>query len=201
MAREPIYLVTEDGDHLVTEDGVPLITGYLGLDLELLLSAIVEGIGDHSDGQLVRLIAPAWWALEDLLQEDPELLFQLKDRKFEELLAGKYEAAGYRAILTPRSGDYGVDVIAESKEGPRVRIFDQAKRYSRGRLVPANDVRALMGSWAFRDATAGVVTTTSDFAPRIGEDPAIKNALSQGLRLINGPTLLQELAELRKAKG
>jgi len=170
------------------------------LDLSLLLGVIVEKIGDHDDGQLVRLVAPAWWALEELLQQNPELLFQLGDRKFEELIANKYELLGFRPILTPRSGDHGVDVIAESKEGPRVRIFDQAKRYSRGHLVRANDVRAAMGTWAFSDATQAVVTTTSDFAPRIGDDPYISNAMARGLRLINGPTLLEQLAELRVKK-
>jgi restriction system protein len=94
-----------------------------------------------------------------------------------------------------------VDVIAESKDGPRVRIFDQAKRYARGHLVPANDIRALMGTWAFSDATQGVVTTTSDFARRIGDDPYIQNAITSGLRLINGTTLLQQLADLRQKKG
>lgn len=171
------------------------------VDLSLLLGAIVEAYGGDDEGQLVKLVAPAWELLEELLQQDPELLFKLGDRKFEELVATKYDAAGYIAKITPRSGDHGVDVIAESKEGPRVRIFDQAKRYKRGHLVPAEDVRALMGSWAFRDATQGVVTTSSDFAPRIGEDPAIANAIAKGLRLINGPTLLQQLAALRKLKG
>jgi restriction system protein len=172
------------------------------LDLSLLLGVIVEAYGGDDEGQLVKLVAPAWWLLEELLQGDPELLFQLGDRKFEELLAGKYDVEGFKNVkLTPRSGDHGVDVIAESPDGPRVRIFDQAKRYKRGHLVPANDVRALMGSWAFRDATQGVVTTTSDFAPRIGEDPAIANAIAKGLKLINGPTLLQQLGELRKLKG
>jgi restriction system protein len=178
----------------------PIVIVPPELDLSLLLGVIVEGYADHDDGQLIRLVAPAWWLLEELLQKDPELLFKLGDRKFEELVATKYDAEGYLVVLTPRAGDNGVDVIAESKSGPRVRIFDQAKRYSRGNLVPANDVRALMGSWAFSDATKGVVTTTSDFAPRIGDDPYIQNAMAKGLTLINGTTLLNQLADLRASK-
>jgi restriction system protein len=198
--RTPNFLVTENGDYIVTKNGDRIIAGYEELDLELMLGVIVEPYGRTQDGELITLVAPAYWMLEELLQDDPEALFKLGDRKFEELIAGKYEKLGFRVTLTPRKGDHGVDVIAESHNGPRVRIFDQAKRYARGHVVPAHDVRALMGTWAFSNATHGVVTTTSDFAPLIGEDPYITNARAQGLTLINGVTLLQQLADLRPTK-
>ena len=116
----------------------------------------------------------------------------------EEIVAAAYEAEGYAVELTPRSGDGGVNVIATLHNGPLVRIFDQVKAYGRGNLVPANDVRALMGVVAHSDATKGVVTTTSDFAPKIREDKYISDALSRGLELVNGEALRSRLQALRK---
>ena len=54
--------------------------------------------------------------------------------------------------LTPRSGDYGRDVIATSKTKlvGVVRIIDQVKRYTPPNEVTANDVRAMLGVLAWR---------------------------------------------------
>jgi len=48
--------------------------------------------------------------------------------------------------LTPRSGDYGRDVIAIKKGIGTIRVIDQVKAYKPGHLVGANDVRALLGA-------------------------------------------------------
>ncbi len=176
----------------------PIVIVPSALDLSLLLSAVVERHGRNIDGELITLLAPAWWAVAELLEKDPDALFKIDPRKFEEFIAGKYDAEGYVVTLTPRSGDHGRDIVAVSKDGPTVRIFDQVKAYGRGKVVSANDVRALMGTWAFSDATKGVVTTTAEFAPLIQQDPYITNAIAEGLELVDGDRLLQRLGELRR---
>ncbi|MEZ4444551.1 MAG: restriction endonuclease [Polyangiaceae bacterium] len=167
-------------------------------DAGILLAGVVDLVGKTVVGDRIRLIEPAWQAILDVLEKDPSAAFQIKPRKWEELVAAAYDAEGFEVDLTPRSGDGGVDVIATLPSGPRVRIFDQVKAYGRGNLVPANDVRALMGVVAHSDATKGVVTTTSDFAPRIREDKYIADALRKGLELVNGDALRQRLQKLRK---
>ena len=70
--------------------------------------------------------------------------------------------------------DDGRDVIAVKKGIGSVRVIDQVKAYKAGHLVKADDVRALMGVLQGDGASKGFLTTTSDFAPRIKDDPLIK---------------------------
>jgi restriction system protein len=66
------------------------------------------------------------------LERDPNALYQLDSRQFEELIAGGYEEDGCdEVILTPQSGDRGRDVIATSKKWGTVRIIDQVKLFVR----------------------------------------------------------------------
>lgn len=105
---------------------------------------------------------------------------------------------GYdEVVLTPRSGDYGRDVIAVKKGFGCVRLLDQMKAHSPEHLVDANDVRAMIGVLTGeQNASKGIVTTTSDFAPRIVEDPFIKPFIPYRLELVNGVALVERLSSL-----
>ena len=108
-----------------------------------------------------------------------------------------YSVNGYDVTLTPRSGDFGRDVIAVKKGRLCVRILDQVKAYRHGRLVSANDIRALIGVLASDlNASKGVVTTTSDFAPRVAEDLFIKPHIPYRLELVNGGELVKRLTDV-----
>lgn len=110
----------------------------------------------------------------------------------------RYHQAGFEEVtLTPRSGDYGRDVIAVKKGLGTVRIIDQVKAYKPSLLVSANDVRALGFVLQADNAAKGFVTTTSDFAPKIKDDPFISPWIPSRLELINGEKLIQRLIELR----
>lgn len=166
---------------------------------ELLLGALIVGDADISEGTVVQMIAPAWLEVVRCIQANPRILETIDPRKFEELIAGSYKRAGFdKVILTPRSADHGVDVIAEKQGVGRVRIVDQAKRFSPGTHVTANDVRAL-GFVALADGkhTKGIVTTTSSFAPRLERDRYLGPLLKQGrIELFDGTTLLDRLVML-----
>jgi restriction system protein len=123
----------------------------------------------------------------------------LSDRQWEEIVAGAYKRAKFdEVILTPRSGDYGRDVIAIKKGLGTVRIIDQVKAYKPDHLVTANDVRALLGVLHGDGASKGFLTTTSDFAPKLKVDPLISPFIPSRLELINGRMLLNRLRELKK---
>jgi restriction system protein len=111
--------------------------------------------------------------------------------------AGAYWKAGFDEVtLTPPSGDHGRDVIAVKRGLGTIRIIDQVKAYKPGHLVNADDVRALMGVLQGDGASKGFLTTTSDFAPRLREDPLIIPFMPSRLELINGRMLLERLKEL-----
>jgi restriction system protein len=92
-------------------------------------------------------------------------------------------------------------VIAVKKGIGRVRVIDQVKAYKPGHLVTANDVRALAGVLQADGASKGFLTTTSDFAPRLPQDPLIARFIPSQLELINGEKLLSRLMELRRPAG
>ena len=77
--------------------------------------------------------------------------------------------------LTPRSGDRGKDVVATRTDFDAIRMLDQVKHHRPGHLVPADDVRALVGTLdGDRRASKAIVTTTSRFAPGVDAEFATR---------------------------
>jgi restriction system protein len=168
----------------------------------LLMQAVFIPRSQTSEGQLVEAVTCPWFEIIELLEKDPTIAFQIPARKWEEIIAGAYSKAGFeKVVLTPRSGDYGRDVIATKKGLGVVRIIDQVKAYKAGHLVTADEVRALMGVLHTDGASKGFLTTTSDFAPKLRQDPLISPLIPSRLELVNGTKLLARLSELRGKKG
>ena len=165
----------------------------------LLLQAVIVP-GDKTDeGRLIQAVTIPWGEIVRLLQNDPAIAYQISPRKWEEIIAGAYKKAGFDEVtLTPRSGDYGRDIIAVKKGIGEVRVIDQVKAYSPGHLVTAEEVRALMGILHSDGASKGFLTTTTDFAPRLKDDPLISPLIPARLALINGKALLKRLEELNE---
>src|SRR6266567_5840989 len=173
------------------------------LDTPSLLMQAVIVPGDRTpEGQLVEAVTVPWVEIIELLNRDPSLVFQLSPRKWEEMIAGAYDRAGWDEVtLTPRSGDLGRDVIAVKRGIGTVRVIDQVKAYGPGHLVTADDVRALLGVLEGDKASKGFLTTTSDFAPKLPDDILLKPFIPAKLELINGKALLARLKELAEKKG
>jgi len=154
------------------------------------------------EGQQIEAVTVPWFEIVELLKRDPSLVFQLSPRKWEEMIAGAYERAGFDEVtLTPQSGDLGRDVIAVKHGIGTIRIIDQVKAYQPGHLVTADDVRALLGVLVADRASKGFLTTTSDFAPKLRDDILLRPYIPAQLELINGTALLARLKELAEKKG
>jgi restriction system protein len=163
----------------------------------LLLQAVIIPGDKTREGQLIQAVTIPWEDIIKLLQNDPSIAYQIPPRKWEELIAGAYKKAGFDEVtLTPQSGDYGRDIIAVKKGIGVIRIIDQVKAYNPGHLVTAEEVRALMGVLQGDGASKGFLTTTSDFAPRLKDDPLISPFIPARIELINGKALLRRLEEL-----
>lgn len=168
----------------------------------ITLPALLEFAGPTPDGRLVEAVAPAWFRILELLKADPSAAYEIEPRQWEEIIAGAYERAGFdEVVLTPRSGDHGRDVIATRKGVGSVRIFDQVKAYKPGHLVTADEVRSLAGVLhGAGNVSKGVVTTTSDFAPRLMDDPFMANLIPYRLELKPRSVLLPWLEEVRNGR-
>jgi restriction system protein len=165
----------------------------------LLLQTVIVPGAKTDEGQLIEAVTLPWFEIIALLSRDPSLAYQIEARKWEEIIAGAYQRAGFDEVtLTPRSGDFGRDVIAVKRGLGTVRIIDQVKAYCPSHLVTADDVRALLGVLQGDKASKGFLTTTSDFAPKLRDDILLKPFMPAQLELINGKMLLARLAELAK---
>jgi restriction system protein len=163
----------------------------------LVLSGLIIPESQSSEGLLVRSTSSVWLEVAKLFAKDWSRAMELSPRQWEEMVAGAYERAGYKVILTPSSGDFGRDIIASTAGIGSVRILGSVKAYKAGHLVDADAVRSLIGVIAGdRQASKGIITTTSDFAPRIKDDPSIAPMLPTRLELMNGAGLQAWLSDL-----
>jgi restriction system protein len=193
-----VNYLTFNGER-ITFNGEYLTFGSTPDIPDILVQAIVSLGEETSEGKIIEAVTLPWFEIIKCLEEDPDAMYKIPPRKWEEIIAGAYERAGFdEVILTPHSGDLGRDVIAVKKGLGTVRIIDQVKAYKPTHLVDANDVRALMGILHADGASKGFVTTTSDFAPGIQTDPLITPLMPSRLELVNGSALLQRLSELSK---
>jgi restriction system protein len=104
-------------------------------------------------------------------------------------------------VLTRRSGDDGRDVIATTKGVGCIKILGSVKAYKPGHLVTHEHVREILGVLlAEPNASKAIITTTSDFAPKIRSNPRIATFLPTRLELMNGEQLQKWLADLTKRK-
>lgn len=166
-------------------DSVPLFS----------FGAIVTFERNVPNGQVIRLIDPIYFYLIEAIKKDPQIIYQIDPRKWEEIIAAAYDRAGFdEVILTPRSGDLGRDVIAIKKGFGTVKFIEQVKAYNPGHLVTADEVRALLGVlYAEQDASKAIFSTTSSFAPKIEEDRLIQPFLPYRLELVDREKLLKRL--------
>jgi restriction system protein len=195
--RQEAHVIAVQQAHGLMARIAPLLTSWPSI----LLQAVVV-LGDSTpEGQIIKLVAPPWYEIIECMMHDPKFIYELGWRKWEEMIAGAYERAGFdEATLTPRSGDLGRDVIAVKRGLGTIRIIDQVKAYSPSHLVPADDVRALLGVLQGDKASKGFLTTTSDFAPGLRDDILLKPFMPAQLELINGKMLLARLEELAQKK-
>jgi restriction system protein len=117
----------------------------------------------------MRLISAVTEVSDELIQElsrRPELLYHLDPRKFEQLIAELYRRRGFETTLTPASGDEGADVyVVSHNDLGRTLWVVQAKRNAPERKVKAGVVRELLGTVTAKNASAGILITTSFFQP------------------------------------
>jgi restriction system protein len=166
----------------------------------LSLAGIVTAERKAVEGTLIKATGVVWNEVVRVLGNDWSRAFEIPPGKWEEIIAGAFDRAGFdQVILTPRSGDFGRDVVAIRNGVGTIKIIGSVKAYKPGHLVKHDDVRSLLGVLnGEQNASKAILTTTSDFAPRIRSDPFIKPYLPTRLELMNGKELLDWMLKLIK---
>lgn len=151
---------------------------------EVLLQSVIVPGEKGQDGQLIEAVTFPWFEIIKLIERDPQLIYDIDWRKWEEIIAGAYKQWGFDVILTPRSNDKGRDIIATRSGIGCIRFFDQVKAYRPGHLVTADEVRAMVGVLTLEaNVSKGIITTTSHFAPGIFKDESIQRFTPYRLEL------------------
>lgn len=98
------------------------------------------------------------------LAREPQLLYQLAPRKFEELVARLLEQQGCDVTLTKATRDGGYDILGRIKHGPASLLFlAECKRYAPDNKVGVEVVRGLYGVTEIQKVNYGLIVTTSTF--------------------------------------
>lgn len=126
--------------------------------------------------------------------DDIELVKQLQEippDQFEEFVADLWESDGYRTRVVGKSGDRGIDVIAERDNLVSERILIQAKRYSSTNTVGSPEIQQYASLiHQQKDVDKAVVVSTSQFSSQAEE-----LAEQHGLDLIAGSELENHIRE------
>jgi cold shock CspA family protein len=128
-----------------TSDDVPTSADAAGLDIIRTIPA-----------ELIRR-----------LSNNPEDLYQLHPKVFEELVAEIFTTEGFKTELIKswNQADGGIDILAVRRAfaGFTVRYAVQCKRYAAHRRITAEPIRSLAGVMDHFRAHVGVIATTSFF--------------------------------------
>jgi hypothetical protein len=111
-----------------------------------------------------RLIIAAQDELIGLLAKNPELLFRISPRKFEEIIAEIFLKRGYHVELTKATRDGGRDIVAMYEHmNIRTKYLIECKRYARTNKVSIAIVQRLFGVKIAEAANKAILATTSTF--------------------------------------
>ncbi|MFZ5732574.1 MAG: restriction endonuclease [Pseudomonadota bacterium] len=167
----------------------------------LMISSLITFDSKVADGRLIASTTTIWEEIARTLGSDWSQAFNIPPDRWEEIIAGAFKKDGYDEVtLTPRSGDHGRDVIAVRRGVGSVRILGSVKAYAPTHLVTKEQVHSLMGVVNLDpNASKGIITTTSDFAPKILEDKNLAAAVPHRIELVNGIKLKKWLDGLRSS--
>jgi len=112
--------------------------------------------------------------IEDLLKllaKEPQSVYRLPPRKFEELVARILEDQGCEVTLTKTTLDGGYDILGRLTTGPVPLVFlTECKRYSENNRAGVEVVRNLYGVTEMQRANFGMIVTTSSFTKDAQEE-------------------------------
>lgn len=123
-----------------------------------------------------------------LLQSGIYDIDKMKGEEFEEYLKLLYQKLGYNVSTTPRSGDFGADLVLK-KDGKKIVV--QVKRYSKSVGIKA--VQEIIPAIRHYNASQAWVITNSSFT-----SPAVQLAQSNNVRLIDRELLVQLILDVKQ---
>lgn len=151
-----------------TASGATLIRGFQ--DIELVFEEEIYSFEEQSKlyvPEEKKIITCLSQGVADMIVElakNPQNLYQISPRNFEEIIAHIFSRNGFCVELTKQSRDGGRDIIAiRSDLGIPSKYIIECKRYSHDNPVGVELVRNLYGVQVQEGANKSVLATTSRF--------------------------------------
>lgn len=138
--------------------------------LERLLTGNLYSLTGSPGGLLLpESVAPRIISVNDALLEklkrEPQTIYDLTSRKFEEIVADLLSDMGIEVELTPETRDGGCDILAYIDAGVgKMLCLVEAKRYRENFKVGVGVVRTLYGTLCDAHASSAMLVTTSSFS-------------------------------------
>jgi HJR/Mrr/RecB family endonuclease len=137
----------------------------------LLRALAAEGVAFEDDSQAPtldpRIVLNADSVSDRLIRalaQQPELIYTLAPRTFEELVADLLAREGYSVSLTSATRDGGKDIlVACTSTIGSFAYYVECKRFAKDRAVGVPIIRELYGAVQADRVTGGIVATTSFF--------------------------------------
>jgi restriction system protein len=105
-------------------------------------------------------------ALIEKLKKEPNGLYKISPRQFEEVVADLLSDMGWEVSLTKETRDGGKDILAYKDTGlNKILCLVEAKKYSKSNPVGIGLVRQLHSTLMHEKANMAMMVTTSRFSP------------------------------------
>lgn len=132
-------------------------------------------------------------SLLERVASNPEILYEITTRQFEELVCELFERKGYNVRLTRQTRDGGKDlIILNNSILGDLMIYAECKRYSQKHPVNVGLVRELYGTIEADKATAGIMVTTSYFSK---DARKFQEKISGRMNFIDYSELIRQILE------
>jgi len=127
--------------------------------------------------------------VKSYFKNNPEKIYDLTPRKFEELVASILKDMGFDVELTKATRDGGRDIIAHIRNSVCSYLTHiECKKYSPDNKIGVGIIREVMGVHQIRQATKSIIVTTSFFS-----SDAIKEA-----KLVENQLALKDFNDLKE---
>ncbi|SDM42853.1 Restriction endonuclease [Paenibacillus sp. OK060] len=98
------------------------------------------------------------------IKNNPQYVYDITSREFEEVVAEIFRSKGYEVKLTPATRDGGKDLIVKyNVMGKPFVIYVECKKYGSENKVSVDVIRGLYGVQTSEKVNAGLIVTTSAF--------------------------------------
>jgi len=129
----------------------------------------IRDVSSREQQELIAVARPviitANQAIIERLKKQPQDVFKLSSRQYEEMIAELLHDMGYRVELTPATRDGGKDILASIRTDlGDVLCLVEAKKYREDRKVSVELVRTLYGTLHDYQASSAMLVTTSTFS-------------------------------------